>query len=87
MGGGALTLRNFIKYVDRPTNLSCDWPFCNCRVTFGHSSADFYQAYSHILLSETPEGHQSTQVASKNSSKSRCILDVKIRIFFMKYIY
>ena len=86
-GGGALTLPNFIKYVDRPTKLSCDWLFCNCLVTFGHSSADFYQAYSHILLSEIPEGHQSTQVASKNSSTSRCILDVKIRIFYMKYIY
>ena len=48
---------------------------------------DFYQAYSHILLGETREGHQSTQVASKNSSTSRCIFDIKIRIFHMKYIY
>lgn len=48
---------------------------------------DFYQAYSHTLIGETREGHQSTQVASKNSSTSRGIFDIKIRIFYMKYIY
>ena len=53
----------------------------------GCFAIDSYQAYSHILLGETREGHQSKQVASKKSSTSRCIFDIKIRIFCMKYIY
>ena len=35
------TIRNFKKYVDQLTNLSCEWLFCNCQVTFGHSSTGF----------------------------------------------